>query len=388
MDAERLKQLEQAEEELRRRRERGKLAQRAFRKRQNNTTRDKHDETRRLKEAISKIVRVARHDDRPELVEAIREAAEMTGLDKQAIAKLYDDEEGNQTKRTAKTSQPSPDSRHLLPAERVPSTELSTNAQEIPLSIGTRAGWILKTQDPVPLGRGSDVRRTSTRLDYGMWFDTSRFIRAEQPPSDIIPYLGKGKNTFAGRLFWTCGELLLEQCRRVEMYEHTNPKLAGEAKRVIWNMVQHSKPLHNIRYIIALAEARREFRDRGYIEGNNPAGEIDSAFILQEQVMNDYKAKGKDVAVWLSPMAVELELRKCLSPESSRQLDRVLQLGDSNQVESPLLDMIQSLIWKLAATYICFGDGPRWRTDHVLAILSGSTTMLEENPLLRLANAM
>ncbi|KAI1805061.1 hypothetical protein F4811DRAFT_561352 [Daldinia bambusicola] len=386
MSPKRLKQLEQAEEELRRRRERGKLAQRAFRRRQNKTTRDKHDETRRLKEAISKIVCVARHDDRPELVKAIREAAEMTGLDEQATAKLYD-EEDNQTKRTTKTSQPSPGSRHLLPAERVPPTELNTNAQEIPLSIGTRAGWILKTQDPVPLGKGSDVEWTSTRLDYGLWFDTSRFIRVDEPPSDIIPYLGKGKNTFAGRLFWACGELMLEQCRRVELYQHTNPQMAREAKQVIWNMVQHSKPLHNIRYIMALAEARREFRDRGYIEGNNPAGEIDSAFILQEQVMNDYKSKGKDTAGWLSPMAIELELRKCLSPESSRKLDRVLQLGDSNQAEeASLLDMIQSLIWKLAASYICFGDGPRWRTDRVLAILSGSTTTLEENPLLQHSN--
>ncbi|KAK6951603.1 hypothetical protein Daesc_006125 [Daldinia eschscholtzii] len=381
MDPERLKQLEQAEEELRRRRERGKLAQRAFRKRHNKTTRDKHDETQRLKEAISKIVRVARHDDRPELVKAIREAAGVTGLDEQTTTELYD-EGRTQAERTAEPSQSSSGSRHTLPVVGVSSTELGTKAQGMPLSIGTRMGWVLKTQDPAPLGRGSDVEWTSTRLDYGLWFDTSRFIRADKPPSDIIPYLGKGMHTFAGRLFWACGELMLEQCRRVELYEHTNPRKAREAQEVIWNMVQHSKPLHNVRYIIALAEARREFRDRGYIEGNNPAGEIDSAFILQEQVMNDYKSKGEDTTGWLSPMAVELELRKCLSLESSRRLDRVLQTWDSNQVEGPLLDMIQSLIWKLAASYICFGDGPRWRTDRILALFSGSTHTPGENPLL------
>ncbi|KAI1652409.1 hypothetical protein F4813DRAFT_321371 [Daldinia decipiens] len=351
MEPERLKQLEQAEEELRRRRERGKIAQRAFRKRQNSASRDKRNETQRLKEAISKIVRVARHDDRPELVKAIQEAAGMTGLDEDIVAELCD-EGGNQTKRITKLSH--------------------TNTQGIPPSIGARSGWILKSQDSTTLGRGTDIGWMSTRLDYGLWFDTTRFIRVDQPPSDIIPYLGKGMSTFAGRLFWACGELLLEQCRRAELYAHTNPRVAREAREVIWNMVQHSPPLHNVRYIIALAEARREFRDRGYIEGDNPAGEIDSALILQEQVMNDYKSKGQDTTGWLSPMAVELELGKRLSLESSRQLDQVLQIWDSNQVEGPLLDMIQSLIWKLAASYICFGDGPRWRVDRVLALFSGS----------------
>ncbi|KAF3064671.1 hypothetical protein GL218_02675 [Daldinia childiae] len=363
MEPERLKQLEQAEEELRRRRERGKIAQRAFRKRQSNTSRDKRSETQRLKEAISKIVRVARHDDRPELVKAIKEAAGATGLDEDIVAQLCD-ERDNQTKRIVKSSQPSPNIES--------STGLGIDVQGIPPSIGARSGWILKSQDSTPLGRGTDIGWMSTRLDYGLWFDTSRFIRVDEPPSDIIPYLGKGMSTFAGRLFWACGELLLEQCRRAELYAHTNPRVAREAREVIWNMVQHSPPLHNVRYIIALAEARREFRDRGYIEGNNPAGEIDSAFILQEQVMNDYKSKGQDTTRWLSPMAVELELRRCLSLESSRQLDRVLQIWDSNQVEGPLLDMIHSLIWKLAASYICFGDGPRWRVDRVLALFSGS----------------
>ncbi|KAI2777938.1 hypothetical protein F4815DRAFT_447740 [Daldinia loculata] len=371
MEPGRLKQLEQAEEELRRRRERGKIAQRAFRKRQSNTSRDKRNETQRLKEAISKIVRVARHDDRPELVKAIQEAAGVTGLDEHVVAELCD-EGGNQTRRITKPSQPSPSSRDLLSTNTVSSTGLGTNTQGIPPSIGARSGWILKSQDSTPLGRGTDIGWMSTRLDYGLWFDTSRFIRVDKPPSDIIPYLGKGMSTFAGRLFWACGELLLEQCRRAELYAHTNPRVAREAREVIWNMVQHSPPLHNVRYIIALAEARREFRDRGYIEGDNPAGEIDSAFILQEQVMNDYKSKGQDATGWLSPMAVELELRRCLSLESSRQLDRVLQIWDSNQVEGPLLDMIQSLIWKLAASYICFGDGPRWRVDRVLALFSGS----------------
>ncbi|KAI8958244.1 hypothetical protein F5Y11DRAFT_45038 [Daldinia sp. FL1419] len=377
MDSERLKELEQAEEELRRRRERGKIAQRAFRKRQGKTPRDKRDEAQRLKEAVSKIVRVAHRDDRPELINAIREAAEAAGLDVEALAKLGDGKD-NQLNHTEASSQLSSSFRGPLSVVEASSAGLNTDAKEILPSIGTRTGWILKSQDSAFSGTSTDVEWMSTRLDYGLWFDTSRFIRVDTPPSDIIPYLGEGMSTFAGRLFWACGELLLEQCRRAELYAHTNPRIADQAKEVIWNMVQHSQPLHNIRYIIALAEARREFRDRGYIEGNNPAGEIDSAFILQEQVMNDYKSKGRDTTEWLSPMAVELELRKRLSTESSRQLDRVLQIWDPKRVEGPLLDMIQSLIWKLAASYICFGDGPRWRIDRISALFSGSTKNMQE----------
>lgn len=233
------------------------------------------------------------------------------------------------------------------------------------------ADWKLKHQKTTPFAGRPDAGFMNPRSDYGLWFDTYRFMRIDDPPLDIVPYLGRGEATFAGRLFWACGEHLLDMCQKAEFYARANPRAAREANERIWNMVQHSPPLHNTRYIIALAEARREFRDRGYIEGNNPAGELDSAEVLQQHVLADYESRGQDMAGWLSPITVELELRKRLSREGSKRFEKALQLWDSKPTQNPLGEVLQSLIQNLAFTFVCFGDGPRWRADRVSAIFGG-----------------
>lgn len=231
--------------------------------------------------------------------------------------------------------------------------------------------WKLNNQMAALQERRMILGRTSPRLDYGLWFDTSRYIRLNDPPLDLLPYLGKGKTTFAGHIFWACGEYLLGLCRSVESNTSKNPRAAREATEKIWSMVQHSPPLHNVRYIRALAEARAEFRDRGYIEGANPAGEVDSAKNLQNLVAEDYESRGEDAAGWLTPPDVERYLRNRMSQESFEHLERVLALLDQAYEECPLSLLIRSLIQELARSFVCFGDGPRWQPERVSAIFSG-----------------
>ncbi|KAI1407389.1 hypothetical protein F5Y13DRAFT_131527 [Hypoxylon sp. FL1857] len=373
MDSERLKQLEQAEQELRRRRERGKLAQRAFRKRQGKkTVTDGNNETQRLKAAIEAIARVARQDDRPELLQAIREAAESAGSEFDLQKSANDDTNSDtNSKSAAKRSSPLLDIVKPVTESQAASTGLTAITQESSLCSSGFTNWRSSNEKMTSLRARMNSERVRPRFDYGLWFNTDRFIRMDSPPLDIVPYLGPGMATFAGRIFWAAGEYLLNLCRRAEAYADTNPIAAREANEKIWGMVQHSPPLHNVRYIIALAEARREFRDRGYIEGNNPAGETDSAKLLQEHVLADYRSRGEDATLWLSPRAVENELRKRLSYKSYRSLEHALQLWDSKQA-GPSLEVAKSLIHALARTFICFGDGPRWRADRVSTLLGGN----------------
>ncbi|KAI1455449.1 hypothetical protein F4805DRAFT_273736 [Annulohypoxylon moriforme] len=376
MDSERLKELEDAEEELRRRRERGKLAQRAFRKRQSNkVSKDKRNETetsRRLRKAIEGIMKVARSDDRPELLRAIREAAEATGSDMRRLSEASNrrDEDGT---ATTESSCSSSNIGNYVPASGIQSTGTTDTTQgNTQRTFAWQESWAdlrPNSQKSTSFGMGLALERVKPRLDYGLWFDAGRFLRIDSPPLDIVPYLGEGMKTFAGRLFWNCGEYLLDQCRRAEAYSNTNPLVAREARQRIWNMVQHSPPLHNTRYIIALAEARREYRDRGYIEGNNPAGEADSAELLNEHVLADYERRGDNAAIWLSPSGVENELRELMSDELYGRLERVLENWD---LSDPLAEMIQSIIQIMSSSYICFGNGPRWRADRVAAIFNGS----------------
>lgn len=58
-------------------------------------------------------------------------------------------------------------------------------------------------------------RPLSPRLDYGLWFEGSSFMRLVDPPLDIVPYLGEGMYTLAGRINWACTEYLVGVCRRV-----------------------------------------------------------------------------------------------------------------------------------------------------------------------------
>ncbi|KAI2464242.1 hypothetical protein F4781DRAFT_82375 [Annulohypoxylon bovei var. microspora] len=371
----RLKHLENAEEELRRRRERGRLAQRAFRKRQSNkVSKSESNETQKilkLKAAIEEIVRVTRSDDRPELVRAVRDAAELSGSDLRRSIEISGgrDEDG---KATAGPSHSLPNTENLAPMNETRPTGSMSTTQETFVHHESWADLRLNNQKPTSFETRMDLERVKPRSDYGLWFDTSRFLRINDPPLDIVPYLGKGMKTFAGRLFWNSGEHLLDLYRKAEAYVKTNPPVAREANEGIWNMVQHSPPLHNIRYIIALAEARREFRDRGYIEGNNPAGEADSGELLNEHVLADYRSRGDDATIWLSPEGVEIELRGRMSGGLYRRLESVLEVWDLNQAGDPLAKVVQSLVHTLSKSCICFGNGPRWRADRVAALFNGS----------------
>ncbi|KAI1767872.1 hypothetical protein GGR53DRAFT_49456 [Hypoxylon sp. FL1150] len=370
MNSERLKQLEEAEEQLRRRRERGRLAQRAFRKRQGQAPQDKRNETQRLKAAIGEIVRVACSDDRPELLHVITEAAAVAGLDTRGYGNGEEDKELT----VANPTSPLPVSRNTNFTNEALPTKIGSDSplQNSHDSANGRANWKLDNQMAALQEHRMILGHTSPRLDYGLWFDTSRYIRLNDPPQDLVPYLGKAKDKFASRIFWACGDYLLSLCRSIESNTSRNPRAAREATEKIWSMVQHSPPLHNVRYIRALAEARAEFRDRGYIEGNNPAGEVDSAKNLQNLVTEDYESRGEDATTgWLTPPDVERYLRNRMSQESFKHFELVLELMDTVQEECPLTALVRSLIQDLGSSFICFGDGPRWQPERVSAIFSG-----------------
>jgi hypothetical protein len=207
--------------------------------------------------------------------------------------------------------------------------------------------------------------RMSPRFDYGLWLDPSRSIRIVDPPYDIVPYLGHGRHSFAGHLHWHCIGLCRQMCldflakESLTLGQHPNLR----------RMLEHALPLHNVGFIGAMAKARLEFLNLGYVETRDSASQKDGGTKLLQSVRESYAAQGRDVPILLDCSRVEERLQGIFREVSSIPL---LALPG---VEKNWKAMKQ-LIHVLAMNFVCFGDGPRWPPHLVDQILHAWTQRL------------
>ncbi|EMR67429.1 hypothetical protein UCREL1_5550 [Eutypa lata UCREL1] len=392
-DEKRLKQLQAAEEELQRRRERGKLSQRAFRKRQSKASQDTREQNEKLKAAIEELVRVAGCNDRPELRKAIRNAALIAGVDARELDGPDDGGEGAVHFNNVDIDTAAINVISIISGEPDPAITIGPPDFYPP----TAAASSSSQQRRRPL---------SPRLDYGLWFEGTSFMRLVDPPLDIVPYLGEGMYTLAGRINWACTEYLVGVCRRVAAASSLSacsttgrsidPEAALRGCAEIRRMVQHSPPLHDVRYVKAMAETRLDFRRRGYIlvpkdsseDATACAGKRDSAARLQRQVERDYAARGQETHVWATPEDVAQHVRAQLGDKGFARLEDMLRYQDNSpRITRPpgyvdgdghsddgmfgqTYALLRLLIQNLAESFVCFGDGPRWRADRVAALFT------------------
>ncbi|KAI8949262.1 hypothetical protein F4801DRAFT_580656 [Xylaria longipes] len=385
-----------AEEELSHRRERGRQSQARFRKRQAQVSRETQAENERMKAAIADIVKAAAAGgDRPgpSLVNAIRAAADVADIDASALG------EGNDAADVVGRD------------DTVVSSLTMPGGHDTFTATPPRVSENYRSKSPVNRPHGETWRssasqssgRLSPRLDYGIWIDSRRATRVSTPPHEIVPFLGSGRWTFAGQLYWACGDYMVSLCRLVTSPHTPTPWFGDrshspsprEAEDRVWDLLQHSPPLRNVRLAQALAEAQCSYRDMGWIPGDSPAaaygdGPSDIGTLLRKEVEADYASRGHDLSAWMTIPQLEGHMRRQLGAAAFERLERAavavaivnsptLRAVDDGGVvavhDGDVRDITRLLIRNLAESYTCFGDGPRWKADRISALFTETMVM-------------
>ncbi|KAI1109074.1 hypothetical protein F5Y14DRAFT_45079 [Nemania sp. NC0429] len=384
------------ERRVRHRQERARVTQARFRDRRNQERRELLEANRKMKAAIADIVRTADFDDRPRLIAAVRAAADLAGVNASDIAR-----EEYATHADASDATPT----HTTPPSATTITAATTTTTTTPAetSHGDSSSAAQTSGDrpnppsdglpryyPCSSSASATFRpsgRLSPRLDYGIWVDAGRASRSSRPPREIIPFIGAGRYTFAGQLYWACGDYLISLCRlvttpyapsrwfsdQVAAYRRLSPQQAEDR---IWSVLRHSPPVQNVRLAQALAEAHREFRDMGYISGDSPACDDEIGILMRREVEADYVARGHDLRSWMTIDELVMHVRLQLGNFAFSRLERAIAppsqqaVEDGLEPDSEARNMSRLLIKNLAESYICFGDGPRWRTDSISTLFS------------------
>ncbi|GAP87548.2 hypothetical protein SAMD00023353_0900070 [Rosellinia necatrix] len=410
-----------AEEELIRRRERGRLSQARFRQRQAQASRETQAENERLRATIAEIVTAARRRDGNSLLAAIRAAADVAGVDasdlmgrdrqenKPVAAEPKSDERSGSDERPGSDGGGVP----IKPGVHTRSDTsprrpqwLENEHEYSPDSLAMRA------PPPQPSGR------VSPRLDYGIWVGSG--LRVTKPPVEIVPFLGAGRYTFAGQVYWACADYTISLCRLVtsphappspwfdhHSHSHSRPTTTSppprltprEAEDRIWAVLRHSPPLRNVRLAQALAEAQRAFLDTGALGGDSPAAcDAEIGPRLRRAVEADYRARGADPGAWMTLAELDAHVRRRRGRAAFARLEAAIAVAVAGRdgvvtgvgmgmgphpdpdpdPETGLSDpreIVRLLIRNLAESYICFGDGPRWRADCVTTLFSETMVM-------------
>ncbi|KAG7422128.1 hypothetical protein LZL87_012215 [Fusarium oxysporum] len=308
------------QDELTRRRERGRRSQAAFRKRQAQSNQALQAQNALLKQGIQRLLYAAQGDERPEMLGIFRELA------------FAADIEAPPSVSEIETARPS------IGASESDTTNADANRLQSLLS-------------NIPL-QLNPSQSTQYRLECSMWLDPLHYLRVSLPPQDILPYLGAGAETFAGLLFWSVMEHYQTVCTQ------------HNSKSVIQKGLKHSKATQDIKpsFIETMAKARVEYKQTGSIsQAHAVAAEKDLGLVLCNLIETEYRSSGKDPNQWLSCNGIERRLRETMDDNTLECLRRAA-LGKEN---SALHYMLENVKCRLYDSCVCFGDGPRWNVDVV-----------------------
>ncbi|KAF4949142.1 hypothetical protein FSARC_13580 [Fusarium sarcochroum] len=317
----------EVQDELSRRRERGRRSQAAFRKRQAQSAQALGIQNRRLKEGIQAAIDAAHGDERPEMLRILRDLAMAAELDIP----------------------------ETISQERVRDGNAGSMA-EIASFNTTRI--VAKVSDDMPWSVDSPPS-AQYRLDCSMWLDPLHYMRISLPPQDILPYLGSGAESFAGLLFWSVMEHSQSACA-----QH---KSEASAKTGLG----HSKATQSIKpsFVQTMAKARLEYKETGSIsQEHGAAAEDDLGLVLCNLIEVDYRSRGKDPDLWLSCVAIQHRIRKAVGDSTLT----TLRTAANKQGDPVLQELLEDVKCSLYDSAVCFGDGPRWNVDVVDSLFAAS----------------
>lgn len=138
--------------------------------------------------------------------------------------------------------------------------------------------------------------------------------------------MGDGLYTFRACLYWA-------STRRIVSHWH-DQKLGLQSSRQDQSMgsfdrvFDHSKHLHDKEFILSLALARLEYRQKGHIDlpcySKSPtwySGSTD----LREKISKEYVEKGQTMGWWRCPRQVEDFVNQHLKPGEVKELQALLE---------------------------------------------------------------
>lgn len=328
-----------------RRREQGRTAQAAFRKRQQKIANVTKYENAQLKKALDVIAQAVRLDDRRELVSAIRDAAEAAGVNVDHLVVA---------------GHTGPDSQQEL--------SLCTSVGNDITNTDWLAYPVIDSQLRMHEGPHTEqpIRPLFKATKCMMWLDPMRYMRINNPPEDIVPYLGANANSLAGTLFWRVLEHAKSQCHHLH---HPTTCEAFNQNPCFRRMTDHTMVLRTIShtFLKAMIEARLEYRQLGYITAEYAgAADLDAGTVMHRNIIEDYMMHGRDTTLWLTPMAVEARARSLMGPEGFAMLEAAVKKPEVDTDHTALVAAVE----KLVDQFICFGDGPRWNYQIVDEILT------------------
>ncbi|KAI0386366.1 hypothetical protein F5Y04DRAFT_121039 [Hypomontagnella monticulosa] len=374
------------------RRERGKLAQRAFRQRQIDTIRTLEQENRRLRKAISAISDAADKDDAA-LSRAISDARKVAGLpatEDKALPPAHtvtvtdpDDSgwsNGPSIDDTANTV-PVPNHNEDTFKATIPYVAAQDPESDWSLSFpGDSSGAYTSVSNPEAFDSGIDMSMPTSENTDGImvptgpspaWLELDRPIHISNPPPDIMPYMGAGAYTLAGQIYWAAMAFGFHTLRTI-VSTPTPPPAAVEHAMDVFAFTLKKVALPQV---MGLIHARLIFRRYGYFQagnrGNmeemkgylNPVVPVEISTALIEEFQN----AGIRRDDYLTPLDIERQLRDRFRDEYP-----VFEAALRGQaIAQEHVHCMRQLMQIMSRQSMCFGDGPRWRPESVDTLVNG-----------------
>ncbi|KAH7112321.1 hypothetical protein B0J13DRAFT_575862 [Dactylonectria estremocensis] len=355
------------DDELKLRRERGRMAQRAFRQRQIDAINELRASNHAMQSAIASLSRVAARIGSAELTDAVRNARQAAGLDDDEVPGRFEDDQAG----TAADELPAPQPAGAASPQK---SDMAGNAWPLALSpveppsspqpghfytsvpYRPDEGLPSQHQDFAP-NRGHLAYRSgrmSPRLSYGLWLEPQT-VRLRSPPSDIVPYLG-GNTTLSSVVFWSS---LAWGFNILRAALSGNSGAAATAQMVFGEFA----PMKPDREVLDGIHARLTFRKLGYIASDHPGHNPEGTMRMQSMIARTCEANRTPLDTFLQPAAVEDLLRSRLGDGY-----RVVELGLQGLGSSEDLSRVRRLVQVMISSSVCLGDGPRWKIDWTVNI--------------------
>ncbi|KAJ9204076.1 hypothetical protein DTO021D3_3965 [Paecilomyces variotii] len=406
------------------RREKGRMAQRAFRQRQIDTINKLEEEVSLLRDSIQKICQAATNElssvnekslflsslplqdsqqtAESELLKAIRYAGQIAGVDESVSMGNGHESCSNQN----------------LSSEQV-SDSVDNQVPASDISIGTE-GWLLTDTSssstnippqPEDLDYLADPIRNDvattippqeshypSSLDTGLTtynFDpllpssnslpVPKYLKPKTLPFHMLPYMDRDADTFAGRIFWKSLSLAFQYGTAslvpppLQSNQHTErrtPNAEDEKTAHASKMLSHSSAIIGKEAALRRIGARLEFLRTGTLDTDSPLWDADSSIQLRVLIEEDAQRRGEKMSDWLRiPDIVDYISSRC-GMSSFAQLDALGTVSvdgggidEIGRVAGQGGGLVTRLIEDIAWNASCFGDGPRYRAREVKEVI-------------------
>lgn len=313
------------------RRERGRLAQRAFRQRQIDTIRELRRENLALREAVSAICNAVPRG-RSTLDNAIRHAQQLIDAHPSEASPITSEADRIQFGANSHSEQ---SIQHLTGHNGVENShQHGPNEQsEPPL-------WVHPGVFP-----GNPP------------FDADRHITITGAPPDIIPYLGAAAYSVAGQIHWVT---MAYSYSAIKALRSTNPppEARGYATKIFGEVLRRV----TVDGLFEILHGRLMYRRNGFMTGHeHPARDPSLGRALMLSVIEQCAPTPK--WCYLTSFNVADRLSKLLGSEFTR-FEETLS-GKSSERRSGIM---RKFMRELASAAFCYGDGPRWSPENVASI--------------------